>query len=193
MSGNQNNTYLIVDLEATCTDDAEFPRHEMEIIEIGAVAVEGKTLAPVDEFEAFVRPVRNPVLTDFCTRLTSITQADVEGADMFPMVNDRFRAWVEGFANPVFCSWGNYDRNQVLQDCAYHEAPYPFPTDYHINIKARFAKRQGIGKQVGMKKALQLAGLPLEGAHHRGIDDARNMVRLMPYIFGQARLGKQRL
>lgn len=192
MSSQKGNTYLIVDLEATCTDAGEFPRHEMEIIEIGAVAVEGKALAQVGEFEAFVRPVRNPFLTNFCTRLTSITQVDVEGADMFPTVNERFRAWVDGFANPVFCSWGNYDRNQFLQDCAHHRVPYPFPTDYHINIKARFAKRQGIGRSVGMKKALQLAGLPLEGTHHRGIDDARNMVRLMTYIFGQARLGRRK-
>jgi inhibitor of KinA sporulation pathway (predicted exonuclease) len=32
-----NDYYLIIDLEATCSNVGEVPRHEMEIIEIGAV------------------------------------------------------------------------------------------------------------------------------------------------------------
>src|SRR3546814_5917522 len=40
-------------------------RAEMEIIEIGAVMVERATLRALDEFQAFVRPVRHPHLTAF--------------------------------------------------------------------------------------------------------------------------------
>ena len=36
--------FLVVDLEATCSDTKEVPRQEMEIIEIGAVMVEAKSL-----------------------------------------------------------------------------------------------------------------------------------------------------
>jgi len=36
-----------------------------------------------------------------------------------------------------------------------------------------------------MARALEIAGLPLDGTHHRGIDDARNMAKLMPYILGK--------
>lgn len=186
----KNKIYLVVDLEATCTESNEFPRNQMEIIEIGAVAVDGQDFSILGEFAEFVKPVRNPFLTEFCTRLTSIQQSDVDAADTYPLVNQRFREWVDKFPEGVFCSWGNYDRNQFIQDCMHHAVPYPFPSDYHINIKSRFAKRQGIGKQVGMKKALHIAGIPLDGTHHRGIDDARNMVKLMPYLFGDARIGK---
>ena len=38
-----------------------------------------------------------------------------------------------------------------------------------------------------MAQALSLCNLKLDGVHHRGIDDARNMARLAPYIFGSAR------
>ncbi|GHT86553.1 hypothetical protein AGMMS49960_14700 [Betaproteobacteria bacterium] len=34
----------------------------------------------------------------------------------------------------------------------------------------------------GMVKALELAGLPLTGDHHRGIDDARNIAMLLPFV-----------
>ena len=32
--------------------------------------------------------------------------------------------------------------------------------------------------------ALAQAGLPLAGTHHRGIDDARNIARLLPFALG---------
>ena len=39
-------------------------------------------------------------------------------------------------------------------------------------------------KKLGMAEALKHCGLPLEGTHHRGIDDARNIARLLPWIVG---------
>ena len=37
---------------------------------------------------------------------------------------------------------------------------------------------------MGMKWALELAGIKLIGTHHRGIDDTKNIAKLMPYILG---------
>jgi inhibitor of KinA sporulation pathway (predicted exonuclease) len=76
--------YLVVDLEATTSDDGSMPPEQMETIEIGAVVVNAATLEPVDEYQSFIRPVRHPRLLPFCTRLTSITQAMVERAPLFP-------------------------------------------------------------------------------------------------------------
>jgi inhibitor of KinA sporulation pathway (predicted exonuclease) len=39
-----------------------------------------------------------------------------------------------------------------------------------------------------MKEALKLAEIELEGTHHRGIDDARNIAKLLPYILGKKQL-----
>jgi 3'-5' exoribonuclease 1 len=39
-----------------------------------------------------------------------------------------------------------------------------------------------------MSEALKLAGIELLGTHHRGIDDARNIARLMPYILGKKKI-----
>jgi inhibitor of KinA sporulation pathway (predicted exonuclease) len=70
---NQYDYFLVLDLEATCCDRGTIKRHEMEIIEIGAVMVGAKTLTIRDEFQTFIKPVRHPVLTEFCKSLTSIT------------------------------------------------------------------------------------------------------------------------
>jgi inhibitor of KinA sporulation pathway (predicted exonuclease) len=50
----------------------------METIEIGAFLVETHSLETVGELGTFVKPVRHPVLTPFCTELTTIRQSDVD-------------------------------------------------------------------------------------------------------------------
>ena len=172
--------FLVVDLEATCSDDETVPRHQMEVIEIGAVMVDGATLEPIGEFQSFVRPVRHPQLTPFCRSLTSIEQADVDGAPTFPEVVIAMKAWMYGGAPFVFCSWGDYDRNQLHQDADFHRIPYPMPGG-HLNLKRAFSDRQGLRKKLGMAGALAHVGLELHGVHHRGIDDARNIARLLPW------------
>lgn len=179
--------YLIVDLEATCCNENSFPRYEMETIEIGAVMVESENLTVVDEFECFIKPVRNKKLTDFCTNLTSITQSQVDDAHEYPLAVKEFQQWLCKYSGYVFCSWGDYDRKQLNQDSEFHRVDYPIDAE-HVNVKKMFSISQGLKKRFGMAGALAKAGLKLIGTHHRGIDDARNMARLMPYILGRSKV-----
>lgn len=174
--------YLVIDLEATCSEDNEVPRNVMEIIEIGAIMVDGASKQPVGEFQSFVRPVRRPRLTDFCRTLTSISQADVDQAAMFPIVMQSLIEWRDSFSQSLFCSWGAYDRGQFQQDCDHHGIAYPFG-ELHLNLKSEFSKALNC-KRMGMGAALKSLGMALEGTHHRAIDDARNIAKLLPRIFG---------
>ena len=74
---------LVIDLEATCSDDDSVAPSSMEIIEVGAVwaTLEGEILA---SFQRFVRPMTSPTLTAFCMELTHISQADVDSAPAWP-------------------------------------------------------------------------------------------------------------
>jgi inhibitor of KinA sporulation pathway (predicted exonuclease) len=176
--------FLIIDLEATCSHKKEISRREMEIIEIGAVMLEANTLEVVSEFQTFIKPVRYPILTDFCRQLTSITQQQVDNAPLYRIAIANFKQWLDRYSNFIFGSWGDYDRQQLKQDCNFHSLPYPINSE-HINLKKMFSKSQGFSYTHGMAKALELAGIELKGIHHRGIDDARNIARLMPYILGR--------
>ncbi len=176
---------LVVDLEATCCDRQTIPRHQMETIEIGAVMVDRDTLAIVDEFQTFIRPQRHPVLTDFCRQLTSITQQQVDTAPTFPEAIKLWQPWLDRFDKTIFGSWGEYDRQQFQQDSKYHQIDLPYPvSSNHINLKERFSIAQNLNKRYGMAQALNLANIELIGTHHRGIDDARNISQLLPYILG---------
>lgn len=184
--------YLIIDLEATCCDKQSIPRHEMEAIEIGAVLVLADDLTVVDEFTTFIKPQRHPVLTHFCMELTSISQHDVDTSPSYPDALKLFKKWLYQYDNFLFCSWGDYDKAQLEQDSQFHGVPYPIGSE-HINIKRLFTQNQGLKKKYGMAGALKLAGLKLNGFHHRGIDDARNMAKLMPYVIGRKQVPKSNL
>ena len=179
---------IVVDLEATCSDDGAVPRDQMEIIEIGAVLVEMDGLSMLDTFQSFVLPIRHQDLTPFCTELTGITQNMVED-DGVPFTDavTSFKAWMRlGERDAVFGSWGDYDRKQFDQDCRFHRIAYPMPR--HINLKKTFSTKQGLRKQLGMAGALKTCGLPLDGDHHRALDDAQNISKLLPWIVGDARV-----
>jgi 3'-5' exoribonuclease 1 len=174
--------YIIVDLEATCWENGTNPAR-MEIIEIGAISLPSATAEPDHEFARFVKPIAEPILSEFCTRLTSIQQADVDSADYFYLVFPDFLEWI-GDELFTLCSWGAYDLNQFRTDCKRHGLIFPATFERHLNLKKAFAKWKQI-KPCGMKAALEMVGLPLTGQHHRGIDDAKNIARLASVILSQ--------
>ena len=175
--------YLILDVEATPGDGRTILDSETETIEIGAFLVDAATLAPLAEFQSFVRPVRHPILTPFCNRLTGIKQADVDPAPLFPAafaaLHQRLLA---GRADVVFGSWGDFDEKQLRRDCEYHRVPYTLPA--HVDLKELFSRAQVRKRRYGVESALAACGLKHTGAVHRALDDARCVVRLLPWIFG---------
>ena len=173
--------FLIVDLEATCSNDGSIPREEMEIIEIGAVMLNRSTWNIDSEYQQFIKPVRHPDLTNFCTELTTINQQDVNKAPNITKVNPQIKQWIDAYPRNIFCSWGNYDKNQFIQDCEFHQLAYPFSSE-HRNIKKEFSLYLGSNKKFGMTQALKHLGIELQGIHHRGIDDARNIAAIYKYM-----------
>lgn len=64
----------------------------------------------------------------------------------------------------LFCSWGDYDRKQFLQDCEHHQVGYPFLSG-HLNLKAEFSRSLNLKKKLGIVGALRRIGLQFEGSH----------------------------
>ena len=83
----------------------------------------------------------------------------------------------------LFCSWGGYDRNQFRRDATRHRVKLPLG-EQHKNLKEGFSRRLGESRQYGTGQALRRVGLGFHGTHHRAIDDARNIARLLPYVLG---------
>lgn len=170
---NFKERIVVFDLEATC-DKAEF--FDNEIIEIGAVDNFG------NEFSHFIKPIVNPLLTDFCKELTTIKQTDVDSAHEFPHVYTEFNDFITGDkygGEATIFSWGFYDKNQLLKDCQRHgiNGDNEYFAHNHVNLKTVYKEIMGT-KARGMAHALRKFNIELEGTHHRGIDDARNIFKI---------------
>ncbi|MGV9817131.1 hypothetical protein [Nocardia xishanensis] len=61
---------------------------------------------------------------------------------------------------------------------------YPFG-QRHTNAKLVFSEAYELERRQGMAGAVRIAGLPLEGRHHRGEDDAWNIAALVLDIVGR--------
>jgi len=173
--------YLVLDFEATCEKDDRRWKHE--IIEFPAVLVDARTLLTIDEFRTFVRPTERPLLTTFCTQLTSITQAQVDGAAPLADAVDAFNAWLQSAVSdpsavlPVTC--GDWDLCRMLPtECQRKGLRVPSPLRRWCNLKVPFAAAVG-ERAPGMAGMLRSLGLPLVGRHHLGIDDSRNIASIL--------------
>lgn len=175
---------LTIDIEATCSDDGSVPEAEMETIEIGACWA---TIAgdPIDTYCSFVRPIIHPTLTPFCSGLTGISQSDVNVAPTFAEAAAALSRFVikHKVTNSIWVSWGKYDQTQLVRDSLLHGVTFPVDLQ-HDDAKRAFAKTQRIGKRVGLAKACDLTGRSFLGTHHRALDDAINVARLLPWVYG---------
>lgn len=171
--------YIIFDLEATCWEKEK--SRKSEIIEIGAVKLNEK-LEQIDIFSKFVRPIINPKLSEFCTKLTTIKQSDVENSDKFENVIKEFEEFIG--KDTFLCSWGFYDKKQIISESYLkgYKGKIEKLLQKHISVKHQFADIKGI-KPCGMSNALELLGLKLDGTHHRGIDDAVNITKIFKEVF----------
>lgn len=177
--------YICLDLEATCWSQKGHG-NKNEIIEIGAVRI-NENGEKIDEFSEFVQPTLNPILSDFCMELTSIKQDDVDGADTFDIVIERFKKWINKDGDEyVLCSWGHYDKTQFESDCILHKLDTRWLLN-HISLKHQYTTIKGLKKHIGMSAALSMEKLSLVGTHHRGIDDARNIANVFLKQFNKWR------
>jgi len=169
----------VVDVEATCWDGQPPPGQVSEIIEIGLTVVDLDDGVRLGKHRILVRPQRSEV-SPFCTGLTSLTPEEVATGVTFPEACRTLAKEHDAGSRP-WVSWGDYDRKQFERQCASSDAEYPFSRD-HTNAKLRFTEAHHLRRRPGMAQALELAGLPLEGRHHRGDDDSWNIAALVLHL-----------
>jgi inhibitor of KinA sporulation pathway (predicted exonuclease) len=84
----------------------------------------------------------------------------------------------------TWASYGAYDLNMMQSQCKARQVEYPLSV-HHINVKELFREKSRMQKKVGMAGALAILDLPLEGTHHRGVDDARNIARILHWCLNK--------
>uniref|UniRef100_A0A8C6WVN9 3'-5' exoribonuclease 1 n=1 Tax=Neogobius melanostomus TaxID=47308 RepID=A0A8C6WVN9_9GOBI len=180
--GGPTDTYYdyicVVDFEATCEEDnpAGFLH---EIIEFPMVLINIRTLEIVDSFQEYVKPELNPQLSDFCVKLTGITQKTVDEADPFPSVLEKAVAWLQER------ELGTKYKYAILTDGYFSTNHLPYRIRYPqfakkwINIRKSYGNFYKVPRtQTKLSTMLDKLGLKYEGRPHSGLDDSRNIARI---------------
>lgn len=172
----QLDRVLVVDVESTCWDGPPPEGMVSEIIEIGVCELRVATGERGPRRGILVRPERSTV-SAFCTELTTITPEETAAGVDFAAACRTLRR-EHASRERVWASWGDYDRSQFTRQCQRTGTAYPFGVR-HLNVKTLYSLHHALDRELDMTEALAHAGLPHEGTHHRGPDDAWNVAGLL--------------
>uniref|UniRef100_A0A3Q1C3I6 ERI1 exoribonuclease 2 n=1 Tax=Amphiprion ocellaris TaxID=80972 RepID=A0A3Q1C3I6_AMPOC len=196
---NQIFSYLVViDFESTCWREKN--NYSQEIIEFPAVLLNTATGQVESEFHTYVQPQEHPILSEFCTELTGITQTQVEAGIPLQICLSRFTRWLQNlqlemevvFSNKqqrcsaplpsqklcTFLTWSDWDLGVCLQyECKRKQLHKPDVLNSWIDLRSTYRLFYA-RKPKGLNGALQDLGIQFSGREHSGLDDARNTAQL---------------
>ncbi len=109
--------------------------------------------------------------------MTTIEQSDIDSAEDFKTVITNFWDWINLEEDYLLCSWGFYDRSQFKKDCELNQISTNW-LKHHISLKHQYTTIKNLKRPLGMGGALKKEKIVLEGTHHRGIDDAKNIAKI---------------
>ncbi|MBB2149719.1 3'-5' exonuclease [Pedobacter gandavensis] len=177
---NKLDKIVIVDIEATCWNTGQPKGMESDIIEVGVCLLDIRTGEISENRGILVRPERSEIST-FCTELTTISLEMIEKDGI--EFKEACRILKEEYLSQgrPWASFGAYDQKQFQKQCTAMSIGYPFGPS-HINVKTLFALKKKLSNEKGMSAALSLLKIPLEGTHHRGVDDANNIAKILNWI-----------
>jgi inhibitor of KinA sporulation pathway (predicted exonuclease) len=175
---------IVIDIESTCWESTPPEGQVSDVIEIGICLLDTKTFERSRKESILVKPERSSV-SEFCTQLTTLTQAQVDTGISFHKAC-AYLSREFGARDRTWASYGDYDRVALQHQCQEMKIHYPMNRT-HLNVKNLFALSCGLSREIGLDRALVQLGLPMEGTHHRGHDDAWNISAILAILLKRMR------
>ncbi|XP_051982078.1 ERI1 exoribonuclease 2 [Xyrauchen texanus] len=186
---------IIIDFESTCWREKN--NCGQEIIEFPAVLLNVSNGQVESEFHSYVQPQEHPVLSEFCTELTGITQDQVELAPPLHICLSRFIRWLHSLQQEkgvvfesdskgpapsgqpcAFVTWSDWDLGVcLLYECKRKQIGVPEALKSWIDLRATYRLFYN-RKPKGLRGALMDLGIQFTGREHSGLVDARNTAML---------------
>lgn len=162
--------------EGAMQADWSLPGQYRELVQIGAIRFDLDSFTETDEFQILVKPVKNPLVSDYFTNLTGITNADISSHGVsFPDAWHAFIAFVQG--NATACFGG--DAGVMRENLGWSGMPAA-PEDFDsFNIAPWFLEegaRFGIRPGINSGKLAATLGAPIDVIQeHNALHDARSI------------------
>jgi inhibitor of KinA sporulation pathway (predicted exonuclease) len=176
----------VLDFEASCWEDNNLK----EVIEVPSVLYrwnkDTKEYLFQSEFQQFCKPLHKPVLSEFCKKLTGITQNQVDNGITFKEALNKHYVWLcnnSDINNTIIVTCGAWDleKQAPIEYKKYKMTDIPSVYLQFINIKDEYSYFYDCYPR-GMPSMLKDCKLKLIGHHHSGIDDCRNISRILDFM-----------
>ena len=179
---------VVFDLEFTSWPGSNernwsLPNEDREIIQIGAVKIETTgDMREVDSFQILVRPLKNPILSDYIVNLTEITQEKVEKEGiLFPLALSRFINFIGEHPIDILSNGG--DEEVIEENCQIHNIPFLSIFKKSTDLKIYFWEVLGISRKNCTSVMLpELFGLNNHEKQHDALGDARSISQALRYL-----------
>ena len=179
---------MVFDLEFTSWPGSNernwsLPNEDREIIQIGAVKIETTgDMREVDSFQILVRPLKNPILSDYIVNLTEITQEKVEkGGILFPLALSRFINFIGEHPIDILSNGG--DEEVIEENCQIHNIPFLSIFKKSTDLKIYFSEVLGISRKNCTSGMLpELFRLNNHEKQHDALGDAKSISQVLRYL-----------
>ncbi|XWS52115.1 hypothetical protein CRYUN_Cryun11dG0039400 [Craigia yunnanensis] len=193
----------LADIEKKCSQDVDFLlvldlEGKVEILEFPVLLMDAKSLGVVDFFHRFVRPSKmseqaiNKYIEGKYGEI-GVDRVWHDTAQPFEEVIQQFEAWLTQhhlwekkrggcLTRASFVTCGNWDlKTKVPQQCMVSGIKLPPYFMEWVNLKdvyLNFYEREARGMMSMMKQL----DIPLLGSHHLGVDDTKNIARVLQHM-----------
>ena len=182
------NKAVVFDLEYTSRPGSHernwsLPNEDREIIQIGAVKLETTgDMQEVDSFQILVRPLKNPILSDYIVNLTAITQKKIENKGVpFPLALPRFINFIGDHPIDIFFNGG--DADVIEENCQIHNIPFLSIFKKSTDLKIYFSEILKVSPKICTSAMLpELFGLINPEKKHDALGDARSITQALRYL-----------
>jgi len=175
--------FVVADLEYTAWEGSlanrwSAPGELREVVQIGAVRVSRiNGFREANAMSVLVRPTLNPILSDYFTGLTGITNADLDRESVsLTTALDLLAAFVQGL--PILIHGG--DNRVIDAECAEKSLDNPLADGDWRDIRPVVESVTG---QTLMSADLPAHfGLPVLGGAHNALADSRALVQVLAHL-----------
>jgi inhibitor of KinA sporulation pathway (predicted exonuclease) len=175
------NTFVLFDLEYTAWEGSYVrnwsgENEHREVIQVGAILVSGRQMTEETSMLTYVKPSRNPQLSEFITSFTGITQEDVNARGVsFDTALRMLCDFIRDF--PVFC-WGK-DIEVLKENCQLNALPIPGCFSNMANLKpiltpAFTSRGVDVSRYTSGTLISFFTGVPEARRAHDALNDMRN-------------------
>lgn len=181
--------YGLLDIEMTCDgkqengkfiDDGRMKRSQREIISVGFVVCDDKYNIK-NRYSSFIKPVHTTIITDYCEKLTGITQNDVDHGKKCNNAFRDIREMCKKYSVDYIFTFGNADKMGIIFSAKWNRKEKErvnnlFAISEKV-IDVRPAILRGIDcknykRSPSLSRIAEMLEIKIKGAHHNALNDA---------------------